>query len=99
MRGCELIFTPDVAQKVQRTISEQMGGMCPCDVGQRCPLLPDDPADLLVPKHEDEVEHRLVPIGPRKAVEDTADPNAAANLSLGLRLKLIAEEAREAETA
>lgn len=99
MRGCELIFTPKVAEKVHRTISEQTGGLCPCDVGQRCPLLPEDPADLLAPKSEDEVEPRLVPVGPRKAIEDTADPDAVANLSLGLRLKLIAEEARESETA
>jgi hypothetical protein len=97
MRGCELLFTPEVAEKVHRTISEQLGGVCPCDVGRRCPLLPDDITDLL-PRREDEDDPRLVPVGPRRPIED-APLNEAANRSLGLRLRLIAEEARQSDCA
>lgn len=47
MHGCDLLFAPEVAEKVKATIREQMGGVCPCDEDQRCPLLPDDLTDLM----------------------------------------------------
>ena len=47
MYGCDLIFTPDVAEKVRGELRKRLGGTCPCDEDQRCPLLPDDLTDLM----------------------------------------------------
>jgi hypothetical protein len=47
MYGCDLIFTPEVAEKVRGELRKRLGGMCPCDRDQRCPLLPDDLTDLM----------------------------------------------------
>jgi len=47
MRGCDLVFSPEMAEKVKDTLSELWGGTCPCGKGQRCPLLPDDLTNLM----------------------------------------------------
>jgi hypothetical protein len=46
MHGCDLVFAPEVAEKVKRELRKQLGGTCPCDENQRCPLLPDDLSNL-----------------------------------------------------
>lgn len=47
MYGCELLFTAEAAQKIRAEIILRTGS-CPCDTGQRCPLLPADLAPLMV---------------------------------------------------
>lgn len=54
MHGCDIIFTPETAEKVKATLREQWGGTCPCDDDRRCPLLPDDLTGLL-PRRSDSV--------------------------------------------
>jgi len=45
--GCELLFTVETAAKVREDITRATGKPCPCEVGRRCPLLPDDLTPLL----------------------------------------------------
>jgi hypothetical protein len=45
MHGCDIVFTPEVAEKVKATLNERWG-QCPCDA-RRCPLLPDALDDLM----------------------------------------------------
>lgn len=47
MYGCDLLFTPEAAVKVRAELRDKLGGECPCDRGERCPLLPDDMVALL----------------------------------------------------
>lgn len=47
MHGCDIVFTPKVAEQVKAELRKQLGGKCPCDDNQRCPLLPDDLTDLM----------------------------------------------------
>lgn len=47
MHGCDIIFTPDTAEKVRGELRKHLGGVCPCDENQRCPLLPDDITQLM----------------------------------------------------
>lgn len=49
MYGCEILFNAAEAEEVKATVRAAMGGTCPCDVGRKCPLLPDPvfPADAL----------------------------------------------------
>ena len=49
MQGCDLVFTPETAEKVKTELRRQLGGVCPCDNDRRCPLLPDDFTALMVP--------------------------------------------------
>lgn len=41
MYGCEILFDAVTADKVRTEVRAQMGGVCPCDVDKKCPLLPD----------------------------------------------------------
>ena len=38
--GCEVLFSAERAQAVQRLVEESTGKPCPCKVGRACPLLP-----------------------------------------------------------
>lgn len=42
MHGCDIIFTPEVAEQVKEQVSKHSGGTCPCEDGRTCPLLPPD---------------------------------------------------------
>jgi hypothetical protein len=100
MCGCDLVFAPGTAERVRATLREHMGG-CPCERGGKCPFLPDtveDVADLLRCKFAEERAPVLVG-GPCHDTEELDTPREAANRSLGLRLRLIAEEARQSESA
>lgn len=49
LHGCDLLFTPESAEKVKGQVREMMGGQCPCDLDMKCPLLPEDLGPLLLP--------------------------------------------------
>lgn len=40
MYGCEILFDAPTAEAVKAEVRRQLGGECPCDIGQTCPLLP-----------------------------------------------------------
>lgn len=42
MRGCEVIWDEQTADKVEAMVERATGGPCPCRVGNDCPLLPKD---------------------------------------------------------
>lgn len=46
MHGCELLFDAETAARVIAQVRAASGGECPCDKGQRCPMLPDDVGSL-----------------------------------------------------
>jgi hypothetical protein len=46
MYGCDLLYSPEVAAKVRAELRRVMGS-CPCDLDQKCPLLPADVTKLL----------------------------------------------------
>lgn len=45
--GCEVAFDAETAAKVRAEVSARLGGMCPCDRDEPCPLLPQSSAPLL----------------------------------------------------
>lgn len=49
MDGCDLLFNPETAAKVRGQVRANLGGECPCDRGEPCPLLPADFAERLIP--------------------------------------------------
>lgn len=49
MYGCDVVFTPEVAEQVKTEVRKQMGGTCPCEDGQACPLLPADGNVVMLP--------------------------------------------------
>jgi hypothetical protein len=40
MLGCELLFSVEKAEQVQRMVEEATGEQCPCKRSAPCPLLP-----------------------------------------------------------
>jgi hypothetical protein len=44
--GSGIVFMPETAEKVQAELQKHMGG-CPCERGERCPLMPADLGDLM----------------------------------------------------
>ena len=40
--GCELTFSREKAEQIQRLVEESTGKPCPCKTGQPCLLLPND---------------------------------------------------------
>lgn len=49
MYGCDLLFSPATAAKVREQARANLGGQCPCERGEPCPLLPADFAERLIP--------------------------------------------------
>lgn len=47
MYGCDLLFPPETAKKVRAELRRNLGGQCPCDRDEKCPLLPADLSPLL----------------------------------------------------
>lgn len=54
MRGCELLYGKERADKLQTAYEFMDGGPCPCKQGRVCPLLPAKLALRLRVDHEDE---------------------------------------------
>ena len=42
MYGCEVVFDEATAELVQAEIRARLGGVCPCEADQPCPMLPVD---------------------------------------------------------
>lgn len=47
MHGGELLFSKETATAVLKQVRTNTGGLCPCDRGEHCPLLPDDVGAML----------------------------------------------------
>lgn len=41
VRGCELLYGAERADRMQAAFEMMEGGPCPCRLGQVCPLLPE----------------------------------------------------------
>lgn len=48
VRGCELLYGAERADRMQAAFEMMEGGPCPCRLGQVCPLLPEKLA--LIPR-------------------------------------------------
>jgi hypothetical protein len=46
--GCEILFDAETAERVKREVRDRMGGECPCDRDEQCPLLPAGSSGLVV---------------------------------------------------
>lgn len=44
--GCEILFDAETAERVKGEVRSHMGGECPCDRNEACPLLPADGSGL-----------------------------------------------------
>lgn len=49
MYGCELVFDAETAEMVRAEVSSRLGGVCPCEADDPCPLLPADMSILFLP--------------------------------------------------
>lgn len=49
VNGCDVLFDAETAARVRTEVSSRMGGVCPCDDGRRCPLLPEGFGAALLP--------------------------------------------------
>lgn len=46
MRGCELLWDVETADRLQEMVEQATGRPCPCMEGLKCPIV-SDPASLL----------------------------------------------------
>jgi hypothetical protein len=46
MRACEVVFSPEKAERTRVMIERLTGKACPCDRGKRCPLFPVEQEEL-----------------------------------------------------
>lgn len=51
MYGCEVLYDAETAERVKAQVRGMMGmgGQCPCDRDQPCPLLPENPDAIVLP--------------------------------------------------
>lgn len=50
MYGCELVFDVETAAKVRAEVSSRLGGVCPCEADESCPLLPENLRTVFLPE-------------------------------------------------